>query len=55
MSPDFEKEFILYTFAYDVSYEVVLIQKNIEGFEVPISFMISRLHGAELRYPDIDK
>jgi hypothetical protein len=38
-SPDFEKEFILYTYAYNVSYAIVLTQKNTEGFEIPTSFM----------------
>jgi hypothetical protein len=55
MSPDFEKEFILYTFASDCSYEGVLTQKNPEGFKVPIYFMTSRLQGVKLKYHDIDK
>ena len=39
VSPDFKKDFILYTFAYDISYVVVLTQKNQQEDEVPISFM----------------
>jgi hypothetical protein len=46
MSPYFKKDFILYTFASDVSYAVVLTQKNVEGSKIPISFMSSGLQGA---------
>ena len=31
VSPDFGKEFLLYTFASDVSYAAILTQKNDEG------------------------
>jgi len=55
MSLDFEKDFILYTFAFDVSYVAVLTQKNVEGSEIPISFMSSNLQGTKLKYPNIDK
>ena len=50
MSPYFSKYFILYTFATDFSYAVVLTQKNHEDAEIPISFMISTFKGAELNY-----
>jgi hypothetical protein len=55
MSPDFEKYFILYTFASGFSYAVVLTQKNSKGFEVPISFMSSCLQVVELKYLGIYK
>ena len=38
-SPDFEKDFILYTFASDDSLAAVLTQKEDGGDEFPISFM----------------
>ena len=38
-SPDFEKDFILYTFASDNSLATVLTQKEERGDEYPISFM----------------
>ena len=38
-SPNFEKDFILYTFASDDSLATVLTQKEDEGDEYPISFM----------------
>ena len=54
-SPDFEKDFILYTFAYDDSLASVLTQKEDGGDEYPISFMSTGLQGAELNYPAVDK
>jgi len=50
VSPNFNKEFFLYTFASDVSYAAILTQKNDDGNEVPISYMSSNLQGAELNY-----
>ena len=55
MSPDFNRDFILYTFSAENSYAVVLTQKNDEGFEVPISFLSSTFKNVELNYPKIDK
>ena len=54
-SPDFEKDFIFYTFASDDSLAVVLTQKEEGGDEYPISFMSTGLQGAELNYPTVDK
>jgi hypothetical protein len=55
MSPDFSKDFTLYTFASDRSYAAVLTQKNSENNEVPIAFMSSAFKGAELNYPTVDQ
>ena len=55
VSPDFKKDFILYTFASDISYVVVLTQNNQQGDEVPISFTISNLKGAEMNYHEVDE
>ena len=38
LSPDFNKDFILYTFASDLAYAAVLTQLNQQNNEVPISF-----------------
>ena len=38
-SPNFDNEFILYTFDSDHSIAAVLTQKNEEGEEFPVSFM----------------
>ena len=54
-SPNFEKDFILYTFASDDSLAAVLTQKEDGGDEYPIAFMSTSLHGAKLNYPAIDK
>ena len=44
-SPDFEKDFILYTFASDDSLATVLTQKEDGGDEFPISFMSTGMQG----------
>ena len=54
-SPNFEKDFILYTFALDDSLAVVLTQKEEGGDEYPISFMSTSLQGDKLNYPTVDK
>ena len=54
-SPDFEKDFIMYTFASENSLAVVLTQKGELGDEYPISFMSIGLQGDELNYPTVDK
>ena len=54
-SPNFNNEFILYTFASDHSIATVLTQKNEDGEEFPVSFMSVGLQGDELKYPAIDK
>jgi ribonuclease HI len=55
MSPDFSKDFTLYTFASDRSYVAVLTQNNSENNEVPIAFMRSAFKGVELNYPAVDR
>ena len=52
--PNFEKDFILYTFASNDSLAVVLTQKEDGGDEYPISFMSTGLQGDELNYPVVD-
>ena len=54
-SPDFNKGFILYTFASNSSLTAVLTQKDTNNDERPISFMSTGLQGTELNYPEIDK
>jgi hypothetical protein len=38
LSPYFDQEFILYTFSSDITFAVVLTQKNLEGDEFPCGF-----------------
>ena len=54
-SPDFEKDFILYTFASDNSLAAVLMQKGELGDEYPISFMSTGLQWAKLNYVVVEK
>ena len=54
-SPDFEKEFILYTFAAENSLTAVLTHTRELGEEYPISFMSTGLQGDELNYPVVEK
>ena len=54
-SPDFDKDFILYTFASDNSLAAVLTQKEEGEDEFHISFMSTGWKGVELKYPTIDK
>jgi hypothetical protein len=54
-SPNFEKDFILFTFSFDHSIVVVLTQEDEVGEEFSVSFMSTGLQGVELNYPAIDK
>ena len=51
----FSESFILYTFASEKSYVVILTQANQEKAEAPIAFLSSNLQGAELNYSDVEK
>ena len=54
-SPDFNRDFFLYTFASTQSLAAVLNQKDDGNNEAPVSFMSTNLQGDELNYPTIDK
>ena len=54
-SPNFNNEFILYTFSFDHSIVVVLTQKNDDGDQFSVSFIRIGLQGVEVKYPTIDK
>ena len=55
MPPYFSKDFILYTFATDVSYASMLTHKNDEDVEIPMYFMRYTFKGVELNYTEVDK
>ena len=55
LSPDFNREFYLYTFASNFSYAGVLTQRNAQGDELPILFTSSAFTGAELNYLEVEK
>jgi hypothetical protein len=54
-SPNFNRDFFLYTFASDQSLAAVLTQKDEDNNEAPVSFMSTNIQGDELNYPTIDK
>jgi hypothetical protein len=54
-SPDFNRDFFLYTFIFDQSLSTVLTQKDDDNNEAPVPFMSTNLQGGELKYPTLDK
>jgi ribonuclease HI len=55
VSPDYTKEFLIFSFASEHTVAAVLLQKNEEGFEQPIAFFSKSLRDAELRYDILEK
>jgi hypothetical protein len=55
VSPDYTKEFLIFSFASEYTIATVLLQKNDEGFEQPISFFSKILRDAELKYDILEK
>ena len=51
----FSQDFMTFSFALDETIVAVLLQKNAEGFEQPMSFFSRALRDAELRYNLIEK
>jgi hypothetical protein len=45
LSPNYNKELVLYTFAFEKYYASMLSQKNDQNIEVPICFKSSALQG----------
>jgi hypothetical protein len=54
-SPDYLKEFFIFSFASEHTLAVVLLQKNEEGFEQPIAFFSKSFRDAELKYNIMEK
>jgi hypothetical protein len=54
-SPNFNRDFFIYTFASDQSLAAVLNQNDDDNNEAPMSFMSTNLQGVELNYPAVDK
>jgi hypothetical protein len=55
ISPDYSKDFLIFSFASFDTVAVVLLQKNDEGMEQPISFFSRALRDAEVRYDIMEK
>jgi hypothetical protein len=54
-SPDYLKDFLIFSFTSKHTLAVVLLQKNEEGFEKPMAFFRKSLRDAELRYNIMEK
>ena len=55
ISLDFSKHFLIFSFASKHTVVVVLLQKNLEGMEHPISFFSKALRDAPLKYNIMEK
>ena len=55
LSLDFTKEFLTFSFASEDTLVVVLLQKNKDGLQQPISFFSKTLRDSELKYNILEK
>ena len=55
ISPDYSKEFHIFSFASEDTIVGVLLQKNKEGQEKPIAFMSTALQHSELKCTTMEK
>ena len=54
-SPNFEKDFILFSFASEHTIVGVLLQKDDQNFEKPITYYSKTLRDAPLKYDIMEK
>jgi hypothetical protein len=55
VSPNYDKEFFIFSFSSEHTIVVVLLQKNEENQEQPIAFFSRDLRDVELRYSILEK
>ena len=55
INPHFSKDFLIFSFALDHTVAAVLLQKNPEGQQQPISFFSKSLRDAPLKYNIMEK
>ena len=55
ISPDYNKEFCIFSFASEDTIAVVLLQQDEEGSKHPVAFFSKNFRDAELRYDIIEK
>jgi hypothetical protein len=55
ISPDYEKDFQIFSFASEDTIVGVLLQKNDQGHDQPIAYMSRALQNSELKYPMFEK
>jgi hypothetical protein len=55
ISPDYSKDILIFSFASFDIVVVVLLQKNVEGLDQPISFLSRALRDIEVKYDIMEK
>jgi len=55
ISPDYSKEFHVFSFAFEDTIAAILLQQDEEGSEHPVAFFSKNLRDVELRYDIIEK
>jgi hypothetical protein len=55
INPNYSKEFLIFSFASEDTIVVVLLQRNDQGYEQPISFFNKTLRDSELKYDIMEK
>lgn len=55
ISPDFKKDFIIFSFALEHTIAAILLQKNDQGYEQPIAFFSKSLRDDTLKYKIMEK
>jgi hypothetical protein len=55
ISPNYEKDFQIFSFASEDTIVGVLLQKNDQGHDQPIAYMSRALQDSELKYPMFEK
>jgi hypothetical protein len=55
INPDYSKDFLIFSFASYDTLAVILLQKNVEGLEQPISFFSRALRDVEVKYDMMEK
>ena len=55
VSPDFNKDFLIFSYASENTIAAVLLQKNNENMEQPIAFFSKMLRDGELKYVIMEK
>jgi len=55
ISPNFDKDFYIFSFASNDTIAAVLLQKNEDGHEKPVAFFSKVLRDAEIKYDPMEK
>ena len=55
IDPDYTKDFAIFSFTSEYTIVVVLLQKNSDGLEQPISFFSKTLRDSKLKYNTMEK